>query len=253
MHPLYSTYKQRSWSAWSSKRNQGMTLGYILFPVERSPSAGRPTCRKHISPANRKRSDRRPAQFQRIVAYRTFAGRPLMGSSSLEPHGHLNGHHNGANGHIEQTPNGTEAMVTQTAVRRVLTKATLSPALLSTSYAVRGPLAILADQLQTDLAKAQAKGKEAEEQLIRKRGWKNVVSTNIGNPQALGQVPITFFRQVGRRPETVEADRGRFERVYPGSRIFWNVAVLSASATIAGVWYQFGVSRPMTGIKSLLA
>ncbi|KAI9013462.1 pyridoxal phosphate-dependent transferase [Hyaloraphidium curvatum] len=79
---------------------------------------------------------------------------------------------------------------------KVLTRDTLSPALLRTSYAVRGPLAILADQLNEERLAAKQRGPGEEEALVARRGWKNVVLTNIGNPQALGQVPITFFRQV---------------------------------------------------------
>jgi hypothetical protein len=113
-----------------------------------------------------------------------------------------NGLTNGSSGTSSSTPpsNGHPTEMVHSpapGLRRVLNKATLSPNLLRTSYAVRGPLAILADQLQADLSAAQESGREAEEEVVRRRGWRNVVNTNIGNPQALGQRPVTFFRQVG--------------------------------------------------------
>lgn len=87
---------------------------------------------------------------------------------------------------------------TSTPRRKVLSRSTVAPALLRTSYAVRGPLAILADKLAAELGAAREDSRERERQVVEARGWRDVVSTNIGNPQALGQVPVSFFRQVGR-------------------------------------------------------
>lgn len=114
----------------------------------------------------------------------------------MNGHSDSNSNHVNGNGHHHNSHHNHDGMPVPTKKQKILCKATLSDSLKSTSYAVRGPLAILADQLQGDLAAAKANGPDAEAELIRKRGWKNVVSTNIGNPQALGQVPVTFFRQV---------------------------------------------------------
>ena len=53
-------------------------------------------------------------------------------------------------------------------------------------YAVRGAIAIRAEQLRHQLASGTAKG----------LAFDAITSCNIGNPQQLGQKPITFFRQV---------------------------------------------------------
>ncbi|KAJ3315356.1 hypothetical protein HDV04_003749 [Boothiomyces sp. JEL0838] len=61
----------------------------------------------------------------------------------------------------------------------------INPKVVDFEYAVRGEQAIRAEELRNELAK--------NENLLP---FKNVVSCNIGNPQQLGQKPITFFRQV---------------------------------------------------------
>lgn len=70
-----------------------------------------------------------------------------------------------------------------------LTTADLNPAVLNVQYAVRGELAIKAEDFRTKL--------EAGEQLPFKR----VINSNIGNPQQKGldQPPITFTRQASPR------------------------------------------------------
>lgn len=70
---------------------------------------------------------------------------------------------------------------------RTLTPADLNPAVLNVQYAVRGELAIKADELTEKL-------RSVEHQLP----FKKVINSNIGNPQQKGldQPPITFPRQV---------------------------------------------------------
>lgn len=51
-------------------------------------------------------------------------------------------------------------------------------------YAVRGPIVIRAVEIEKELAKGQQKP------------FKNVIKANIGDAQAMGQVPVTFIRQV---------------------------------------------------------
>ena len=73
-----------------------------------------------------------------------------------------------------------------------LTVADLNPAVLNVQYAVRGELAIKAEDLRNKL--------EAGHQLPFKR----VINSNIGNPQQKGldQPPITFTRQVRSKPNS---------------------------------------------------
>jgi hypothetical protein len=67
---------------------------------------------------------------------------------------------------------------------RVLEEKTLNPNLLKAEYAVRGELVLKSLELGAQLAKGD------------KLPFKEIISCNIGNPQDLGQQPITFFRQV---------------------------------------------------------
>ncbi|KAJ3071838.1 hypothetical protein HDU98_004729 [Podochytrium sp. JEL0797] len=68
---------------------------------------------------------------------------------------------------------------------KVLNLKTISPTILEVEYAVRGEIAIRAEELR--------------KQLISHPGslpFTRITNCNIGNPQQLGQKPITFFRQV---------------------------------------------------------
>ncbi len=69
---------------------------------------------------------------------------------------------------------------------------TLNQHLLDLEYAVRGPLAIRAAKLA--------------------RQGKKIIPCNIGNPQALGQKPMTFYRQVLSLMEFPEAIRNERSR-----------------------------------------
>jgi alanine transaminase len=69
---------------------------------------------------------------------------------------------------------------------RPFTIGSLNPAVLKVEYAVRGELALRSEKYRADLLE----GKELP--------FKEVISSNIGNPQQKGldQPPITFVRQV---------------------------------------------------------
>ena len=81
------------------------------------------------------------------------------------------------------TPNGTASY------KKVLTIDTINPAVKEAKYAVRGELAIRANQLEAQIKK------DGHAQLP----FKDIVHCEIGNPQALDQKPLTFIRQVGTR------------------------------------------------------
>lgn len=66
----------------------------------------------------------------------------------------------------------------------VLTVDNINPHIRDMEYAVRGRIAIRAEEIRDQLNKG--------DQLP----FKTVVNCNIGNPQQLEQKPITFFRQV---------------------------------------------------------
>ena len=70
---------------------------------------------------------------------------------------------------------------------RVLTLDTINPNVLKAEYAVRGEIAIRAEELREQCTSEDGR---------KKLGFDKVISCNIGNPQQLDQKPITFFRQV---------------------------------------------------------
>ncbi|KAI3463190.1 hypothetical protein Pfo_019853 [Paulownia fortunei] len=62
---------------------------------------------------------------------------------------------------------------------------TINPKVLECEYAVRGEIVILAQKLQEEL-----------ENNPKSHPFDEILYCNIGNPQSLGQQPITFFREV---------------------------------------------------------
>jgi len=61
----------------------------------------------------------------------------------------------------------------------------INPLVLSAEYAVRGPVVARAQELQERLNQGD-----------KTLAFKKIISCNIGNPQSLGQAPLTFMRQV---------------------------------------------------------
>lgn len=68
--------------------------------------------------------------------------------------------------------------------KKALTMQNLNPNVVKMEYAVRGPLVIRALEIQKELDKGAQKP------------FKTVIRANIGDAHAMGQQPITFFRQV---------------------------------------------------------
>lgn len=68
----------------------------------------------------------------------------------------------------------------------------INPNVLAAKYAVRGELAVKAEQYRAQLEKASISPQETDDLLP----FEKVIFANIGNPQQLDQQPITFFRQV---------------------------------------------------------
>ncbi|GAB0095957.1 alanine aminotransferase 1 [Sergentomyia squamirostris] len=71
-----------------------------------------------------------------------------------------------------------------TSNERFLTIENLNPCIKVMEYAVRGPLVIRATEIEKELEKGA------------KKPFKDVIRANIGDCHAMGQKPITFFRQV---------------------------------------------------------
>lgn len=71
---------------------------------------------------------------------------------------------------------------------KALTVDSLNPNVLKTQYAVRGQVVILAEKLRQQLAQPN-----------HGLPFNDIVFCNIGNPQQLGQKPISFFRDVQKQ------------------------------------------------------
>ena len=65
-----------------------------------------------------------------------------------------------------------------------LTGDTISPHVMKAEYAVRGDIVVRAGEIGKELKAG------------KKYPFTDLVMCNIGNPQALGQKPVTFYRQV---------------------------------------------------------
>lgn len=81
--------------------------------------------------------------------------------------------------------------MSSTSSRRRLNIDNINPHVKTAKYAVRGELAVRAEEYRRRLAE-QSTSKSQNGVLP----FDKVISANIGNPQQLDQKPITFFRQV---------------------------------------------------------
>jgi alanine transaminase len=67
---------------------------------------------------------------------------------------------------------------------KVLRPATINPCVRKMQYAVRGAVPMMAERIAQEI------------RMGRSRAFGEVLFCNIGNPQAVGQTPLTFYRQV---------------------------------------------------------
>lgn len=109
-----------------------------------------------------------------------------------------------------------------TAPCRSLSIDNINPHVKAAQYAVRGELAIKAEKYRAQLEKRKTRDPDAKQNgNIDKDSEKDlpfdtVISANIGNPQQLGQKPITFFRQVAsllENPPLLEQEKVLTERL----------------------------------------
>lgn len=80
-------------------------------------------------------------------------------------------------------------------MKKVLTTENVNQNVVKFEYAVRGRLAIRSEELKADLERNPSK-----------YPFKSIINCNIGNPQALDQKPITFYRQVAAMIEYPELE-----------------------------------------------
>lgn len=95
--------------------------------------------------------------------------------------------------------------------QKVLTIESMNNYIKNVEYAVRGRIAIRAEEIRDELDAGQ------------KFPFKRVVNCNIGNPQQLNQKPITFFRQVAslcENPDLLSDDKAPLvSQLYPSDAI----------------------------------
>lgn len=120
-----------------------------------------------------------------------------------------------------------------------LDNSNINPNVLNAQYAVRGELAIRAEELRSILKKDSSKSKEL--------GFDSVIHANIGNPQQLDQKPITFFRQVVSlceypdllKPESREVT----EKLFPKDAIERAESLLSEIGSVGAYTQSQGIPQ----------
>ncbi|KAI8371295.1 pyridoxal phosphate-dependent transferase [Choanephora cucurbitarum] len=110
----------------------------------------------------------------------------------------------------------------------------MNPLIKNVEYAVRGRLAIRAEEIRSDLEKGQSS-----------YPFKRVVNCNIGNPQQLNQNPITFFRQVASlcdHPDLLkEENRALVSQLYPSDAIERASCLLRSIGSVGAYSHSQGV------------
>ena len=105
----------------------------------------------------------------------------------------------------------------------------LNPNLLEAKYAVRGAIVQAAAALVASLKKGE------------KHDFDEVVFCNIGNPQTLGQKPITFLRQVLALCDYPELMDGPAAAVFPSDAIERAKAYLNAVRSVGAYSHSQGI------------
>ncbi|KAI8368781.1 pyridoxal phosphate-dependent transferase [Blakeslea trispora] len=109
----------------------------------------------------------------------------------------------------------------------------MNPFIKNVEYAVRGRLAIRAEEIRSDLEKGES------------FPFKRVVNCNIGNPQQLNQQPITFFRQVASlcdHPDLLkEENRALVSQLFPSDAIERASSLLRSIGSVGAYSHSQGV------------
>ena len=92
----------------------------------------------------------------------------------------------------------------------------MNPNLLKMEYAVRGSVVIAADKISEALKASDGNNEKSN------RSFDKIVYTNIGNPQSVGQKPLTWPRQVSALvdlPDEVGVDHPLAHQMFPSDAI----------------------------------
>ena len=105
---------------------------------------------------------------------------------------------------------------------------TINQNVLAAEYAVRGPIVIRAGELEEQLEKDPSSVP-----------FDDIVLCNIGNPQSLGQKPITFFRQIMAicdYPDLLESPEAK--KIFPEDVMARSRDVLASTAGGTGAYTE---------------
>ncbi|KAG0140471.1 hypothetical protein CROQUDRAFT_357155 [Cronartium quercuum f. sp. fusiforme G11] len=110
----------------------------------------------------------------------------------------------------------------------------INPAVVEAQYAVRGEIALKAEELRAKLA--------SDPKAKHELGFDSVINCNIGNPQQLGQKPITFARQVACLTEYPELmDKPEASALFPTDVIERAKLLLGAIGSVGAYSHSKGV------------
>ena len=99
-----------------------------------------------------------------------------------------------------------------------LTEESMNANLLKMEYAVRGTVVIAADKISEALKNSRASSSGNSKQYL----FDKIIYTNIGNPQSVGQQPLTWPRQVSALvdlPDQVGVDHPLASQMFPKDAI----------------------------------
>ncbi|KAF2194144.1 alanine aminotransferase 2 [Zopfia rhizophila CBS 207.26] len=134
-------------------------------------------------------------------------------------------------------------MSTASKPRRALTIHNINPHVKTAQYAVRGELAVRAEEYRAKLARGEGKDLPFD----------TVISANIGNPQQLDQKPITFFRQVAsilENPLLLENEQALIDHLGYKSDVIERAKWLLKEVKSVGAYSQ---SQGAPGIRDSVA
>ncbi|POW15496.1 hypothetical protein PSTT_02108 [Puccinia striiformis] len=110
----------------------------------------------------------------------------------------------------------------------------LNPAIIKAQYAVRGRIAIKAEQLRATL--------QSNPNAKNELGFDSIINCNIGNPQQLGQKPITFYRQVACLTEYPDLiDKPEAQSLFPKDVVERARSLLESIGSVGAYSHSMGV------------
>ncbi|OAV89730.1 hypothetical protein PTTG_28577 [Puccinia triticina 1-1 BBBD Race 1] len=117
---------------------------------------------------------------------------------------------------------------------RMISIKDLNPAIITAQYAVRGRIPIKAEQLRATL--------QSNPNAKNELGFDSIINCNIGNPQQLGQKPITFYRQVACLTEYPELiDKPEAQSLFPKDVIERARTLLDSIGSVGAYSHSMGV------------